>query len=687
MKPMTQVSSLFGAIVFTVAMAGGAEPSVTLESLLEEMIDPAALARWPQPAFVCKQASSYDRATKDKADQANWFANKDYGQFIRVETNGTRREWVIMEQNGPGALVRFWLPLDPSKDNQVIRFYLDGSATPAIETKFNELLSGRGPVPPPFAFVAWNETVLRNQMAAAPKTLRHVAGDLYLPIPFARGCKITLDQLPFYYVIDYRAYAPGTPVESFSTEHLAAVKPRLDRIASALLAEPSVSGKIGSKRETIAPGEELALELPRGPAAVRRIEIRLDPRDAPQILRSASVTATFDGQQTAWCPLGEFFGAGARLNAVRDRFRSVTTNGVLTAYWVMPYQRQGRLGLKNLGQKAVQLEVAADTSPWSWDDRSMYFYANWRYERDLKTRPMSDWNYITIQGRGQYAGDTLTVFSPVKAWYGEGDEKIYVDGETFPSHIGTGTEDYYGYAWGMATFFSSPFISAPRRDFEARDDWRGFTTTSRMRLLDSIPFHKSLQLDMEIWNWADTKVDYAVGTFWYAAPGAGHNRPPQPRDAGLSLPLLPEPVRIAGAVECETMKILAHSEGLKIGRQQNIHLANGDWNGDAQLFVQATKPGDFVELLLAEKETGPRKIVVYGTKSYDYGILRFTVNGQPAGKEFDGYAAQSALSGPQALGRFDPREGRFVLRIEVVGAHPASKGPKYYFGLDCVVLE
>jgi hypothetical protein len=135
------------------------------------------------------------------------------------------------------------------------------------------------------------------------------------------------------------------------------------------------------------------------------------------------------------------------------------------------------------------------------------------------------------------------------------------------------------------------------------------------------------------------------------------------------------------------MKVLAHSEGLNIGRQQDIHLANGDWSGDAQLFVQATKPGDFVELLLAEGVTGNRKIVVYGTKSYDYGILRFSINGRAVEKEFDGYAAQPALSGRIELGTFDPKDGRFVLRVEVVGANPESRGSRHYFGLDCAALE
>ncbi len=43
-----------------------------------------------------------------------------------------------------------------------------------------------------------------------------MGADLYLPSPFARGCKVTLDRLPFYYSINYRKYDPGTNVKSFT---------------------------------------------------------------------------------------------------------------------------------------------------------------------------------------------------------------------------------------------------------------------------------------------------------------------------------------------------------------------------------------------------------------------------------------------------------------------------------------
>ena len=140
--------------------------------------------------------------------------------------------------------------------------------------------------------------------------------------------------------------------------------------------------------------------------------MRIDPRDAPQVLRSIILQGAFDGEAAIWCPLGEFFGVGARLNPVQDWWRTASADGTLTARWVMPYQHTGRVALKNVGDKTVALRLSVTTDQWKWDDRSCYFHANWHCELNLKTRPKSDWNYLEIQGRGRYVGDTLTVISP-----------------------------------------------------------------------------------------------------------------------------------------------------------------------------------------------------------------------------------------------------------------------------------
>ena len=137
-------------------------------------------------------------------------------------------------------------------------------------------------------------------------------------------------------------------------------------------------------------------------------------------------------------------------------------------------------------------------------------------------------NFVQVSGKGVYVGDTLTVFNGPDAWWGEGDEKIFVDGEAFPSHIGTGTEDYYGYAWCRPEYFAAPFHAQPTG---AGNMKAGFSVNNRYRALDAIPFTASIKFDMELWHSQKTVVNYAPATFWYAQPGASCNVVPAPEAA------------------------------------------------------------------------------------------------------------------------------------------------------------
>ena len=137
-------------------------------------------------------------------------------------------------------------------------------------------------------------------------------------------------------------------------------------------------------------------------------------------------------------------------------------------------------------------------------------------------------NYVEVTGQGQYVGDTLALMNGINAWWGEGDEKIFIDGETFPSHVGTGTEDYYGYAWCRPEPFHTPFHAQPTGSGNLAG---GFSVNSRYRILDAMPFTKSLKFDMELWHWRNTKMNYAPATFWYARPGAVSNVKPDPKTA------------------------------------------------------------------------------------------------------------------------------------------------------------
>ena len=94
------------------AQSGGtARAGVSLVSLLNEMVARESVAQCPVPTYVLKQASSHDQRKNDPSNAETWHSNTDYGQFLHTEMNEGRREWVIMEDAGPGAITRFWIPL------------------------------------------------------------------------------------------------------------------------------------------------------------------------------------------------------------------------------------------------------------------------------------------------------------------------------------------------------------------------------------------------------------------------------------------------------------------------------------------------------------------------------------------------------------------------------------------------
>ena len=672
--------SIIGSLAFLAA--GCARSPVTLDSLLGEMTDGAAIARLPQPEFTCRQASSYDRGTV-APNQPGWFANNDQNQFIRTEkTIEGRHEKVMLDVDGPGCLVRFWLTTDQNKKG-TLRIYLDGAAEPALEFPAYNLLSGDLKIGPPLV-----------QPHPGYRADGPGGNTLYLPIPYAKHCKVTWEetsQSSRFYQINYRIYAPGTAVRTFTRADVVAARPAIDRV-NTLLANPpdKPSGQLVAMAMELPAGTARELILPHGPAAVRRLELRVPAGklESPELaLRSLVLRMECDGETTIWCPVSDFFGSGVGLNPVQSWHRTVLADGTLVCRWVMPYRKSARLAVLNLATAPISVSLKATVDRWAWDDRSMHLHAAWHHEAGLVTPPFRDWNFVTVAGRGVYVGDTLALFNPVATWYGEGDEKIWVDGELFPSHLGTGTEDYYGFSYAPQPVHLTPFCGQPRYEQPLT---QGHNVLYRTRSLDGIPFRHSLKFDIELIPAKKTSLTYAATTFWYAFPGATANIKPQPEAATLPIPTLAETIaatRKPGAIEGETLKVLAKSGGFSLGAQ-DMGSFDDRWSNGQHLLGKATAVGDFVEIECSAPDATPRKLVLQATQAPDYGILRFSVNGQTVPATFDGYAnAVQPAPAPFVLGVFMPRDGKFVIRVEVAGANPAAQGAKYFFGLDYLILE
>ena len=434
-----------------------------------------------------------------------------------------------MDHKGPGAIVRTWMPFLNAKNpntTSVIKIYLDGASEPVLEGNALGLLNGTGLIPFPLAH----------------KSLRSAVS--FFPIPYAKGCKVTVTELPFFYQMTYREYDEGTAIKTFTMEDFKKEDALIKEVGRSLLSpKNSTTGKALALKETLGKNEEKSVALPEGTGAVRSLSLKLGSYADSLVTRSVVLKMEFDGQETVWCPIGDFFGSGIGLNPYQGWYRTVADDGTLSSRWVMPYQKAGKISVVNLGETPVDVDLKAVVGAWEWDDNSMYFNAAWRGQYPVPTRPFSDWNYVTLKGRGVYVGDALTIWNPVKRWWGEGDEKIWVDGEDFPSIFGTGTEDYYGYSWGGVSndFYEHPFHAQTRsnvynkmhRKTEAEFGVRntqGYSTETRSRALDVMPFGSSLQLDMEVWSWTeDADMEYGVGMYWYGDSNTTSNRKPDPK--------------------------------------------------------------------------------------------------------------------------------------------------------------
>jgi hypothetical protein len=547
----------------------GDREAVTFATLLAELADRDRLAVFPGDAWTQHQASSHDPRNAQGFSRlgAPWgFANVDFGNYLRQESKGEREEWVLLEESGPGALTRWWsVGIDDDLlATGTFRVHLDGSPTPVLEASAVDLVGGdRSGFGPSLNF-------------GTPER----GGNLYAPIPYRSGIKVTWDgptthggkdvasrdpalkhsaASALWYNINFRRFREGTNVASLAPSTAAEARESLERVNQSL-GRPEVTAAAPKKRwaeERLERGGAVSHRFV-GPGAIRRLRVKVSGDDQVSALHGTTLVLTFDGQETTRVPVAQFFGNGDSEDAKNpyneggDFARRVDASEGMTAYWVMPFQDEAEVRILNESDQAVDAVLEVDVGDWAWDERSMHFHADYRWERGIRTRSAGDapwpgvagkrelysaegdahFRFIDIRGRGVYVGDTLSIRNRstgpgLNTWWGEGDEKIYVDyldgtgdGSTaVPVHRGTGTEDYYGYSFGSGQEFTSPFVTQPLAAGNRKDDG-ALTVNGRVRGLDAIPFHQSFKFDMELWKWREGIVDVAAATFWYGVPGA-----------------------------------------------------------------------------------------------------------------------------------------------------------------------
>ncbi len=526
------------------------EKVVSIKTLLTEMTDRNAITRFPAPFYNLRQFSSYDRKSVSPSD-SNWFANDDYTQFIGFDTSHGRKEYILFDTDGPGAIVRWWMTF-AGEGGLVgtIRVYIDGSSSPVFEADPLTLYSGKLLTGAPLITSVSPDTEIERR-----------GHNLYLPIPFADHCTITYEceavmvtdstrKPNIYYNICYRAYEQETKVVSFSMNELSNASSLINSVNNILLKADSAAvsdrKEKYSQNKTVSAGDSATLAIDSRSSSIKKISVKISAFDTDQALRSTVLKISFDDFNTVWVPVGYFFGTGSKETYSSTWNSMVDGKNAMESYWTMPFRNNCTISLLNLGEQEIKTELDIITSAYKWDETSMYFGASWHEYHQILTAGAKvaggtdmhrDINYADIKGIGVYAGDAVTVFNTVDSWWGEGDEKIFVDGESFPSSIGTGTEDYYGYAWCRPELFTHPFISQPSG---SGNFYPGLSVNMRYRSLDAIPFRSSISSNIELWHWLPAVINYGLTSYWYVKPPYEINIKPDRKEVQRPVPIDPE---------------------------------------------------------------------------------------------------------------------------------------------------
>ena len=390
-------------------------------------------------------------------------------------------------------------------------------------------------------------------------------------------------------------------------------------------------------------------------------------------------------------PAPDFFAVGhGRFAPVNSLAVVVNPANALNCFWPMPFRKRARITLSNETAEDVPLVAYQITYVESEVPAAAgTFHAQYRRASTAERNPYTILD--GVKGRGRYVGTFLAWTQLEKGWFGEGEIKFYLDGDDrFPTICGTGTEDYflgsYGFPRSFTTAYSGTVLPASDAG-EPPNLWSLY----RWHIQDPINFEQELRVTIQALGWGPDgrykklSDDIASVAYWYQAePHAAF--PKLPALAERLRDVKPTPVKFPGSLECESLEIVDRAADT-VAVKQALGAFGNRWSDAAQLFVQAKKVGDFLEVAIPAQEPGSRKIVLHATRAPDYGILRFAINGKPTEVTFDGYAEKPTPSEPINLGVHEPKDRKFVLRAEVTGANPAATGPKYYFGLDAVILD
>ncbi len=485
--------------------AAGKSPTTSTEPLALSYADVCdrlsnlqSLAQAPQRGEGSYEYTSYDRSSYYNAatdDYMGWDKNSDASGYIRKTDDGTGL--VIAEMEGPGYINRFWATSDVLTNSAQIKIYIDGSNTPIMDLPFVDLFNSTE------VFAQYgNLAYLDNKVY-----------DCYVPITYNQSCRVELHgtEAGTYYHVGYTSLPEYVTLDTF-------VFPLNDAEKEALQA---VNDALGTKKEagemtsyTVEPGAAVALYDTTSSGAVTELLMKvLHNTSAEYIshLRNLNLKIYWDGADYAAVDVsvGDFFNNPTGADKSEGYPMGTTAEGIMYSNWYMPFANGARIVLVNQGSSAIEIEcsVATVTLPKEETKDLMRFMCAWNLE-STDGMIVPDTLYKEIIGTGRLVAITMHNYNYADGfWWGEGDEKFFIDGEAFPSWYGTGSEDYFGYSYCNSMLFSKPYHTqsvvgekddaAYAEDPESNSRYAGNKVLARYHISDSITFTQSLKVIFE----------------------------------------------------------------------------------------------------------------------------------------------------------------------------------------------
>ncbi|MGC9522599.1 MAG: glycoside hydrolase family 172 protein [Anaerolineae bacterium] len=271
---------------------------------------------------------------------------------------------------------------------------------------------------------------------------------------------------------------------------------------------------------TLEPASTTCLADIQGPGVIQHIWITVHPK----AYRDTILRVYWDGETSPSieAPLGDFFCNGHALRYdVNSLPMAVNPVGGFNSYWQMPFREGARITLENQHPEEIrgffyQITYALTEIP----ESAAYFHAQWR--RGLTTREVPEHVLVDgIEGQGHYVGTFLAWTQLSNGWWGEGEIKFFVDGDdAYPTICGTGTEDYFGGAWGFGgETYSTPFLGYPLYRKEPGEVPRH--GLYRWHIFDPIRFKQDLKVTIQALGWwpngkyEPLTDDIASVAYWY----------------------------------------------------------------------------------------------------------------------------------------------------------------------------